>query len=180
LVCLEDEITLGQAVPGTPVEVPIVGDLSRRHATLQRRGENYLIVPFHNVRVEGQRIEDPTVLADGDEIELGATVVMRFRQPHALSVTGRLELLSHHRTRPSADGILLMADSCILGPSQYNHVICRNWGGDLVLFRRNNRLHCRAQQTIEIDGKMRGNGGEVHWNSRISGNDFCVSLEPLE
>ncbi len=180
LVCLSDEITLGQAVPGTPVEVPIVADLSRRHATILRQRESYLLTPFHPVRVAGQRTAEPAVLSDGDEIELGSRVVIRFRQPHALSLTGRLEMLSNHRTQPPADAVLLMAESCILGPNSNNHVICRDWSSDLVLFRRHQELGCRSESPFEVDGKACRGLAKIRRDSRVSGPDFCLGLEPLE
>ena len=180
LVCMADEVTLGQAVLGTPVDVPIVGDLSRRHATIRRESGSYLIIPSQAVRVAGRHVDEATALSDGDEIELGSTFVMRFRQPHPLSSTGRLEVLSNHRCQPPADAVVLMAEACILGPNPSNHVVCRDMTSDLVLFRRDDTLHCRSEDAIEIDGKIRGRTARIHRDSRICGRDFCLSLEPLE
>ncbi len=39
LVCLDDEVILGQAGPNSQADVPLMGDLSRNHATLVRDGE---------------------------------------------------------------------------------------------------------------------------------------------
>ena len=44
---------------------------------------------------------------------------------HVLSASARLEMVSRHRTQPHVDGILLMAESCVLGPKWQNHVVCR-------------------------------------------------------
>src|SRR5262245_61905036 len=41
LVCLDDRIILGRAGPDSPADVPLMGDLSRNHATLVRSGEGY-------------------------------------------------------------------------------------------------------------------------------------------
>ena len=67
------------------------------------------------------------MLADNQLIQLGDNVRLRFTKPHALSATARLVLESHHKTQPSADAVLLMADSCVLGPNRHCHVRCRNW-----------------------------------------------------
>ena len=117
LVCMADEVLLGQAIANSGADIPIVGDLSRHHATIARQGENYVIRPHATTRVEGRELTSPRCLRDGDEIELGPSFRMRFRQPHPLSATSRLDFLSHHRTQPATDGVLLMANSCILGPS---------------------------------------------------------------
>lgn len=179
LVCLGGEVTIGQAVPGTRVEVPIQGDLSRQHARI-RRDDGYLIEPLHRVRIDGKDVRETTLLSDGDEIELGQGVRLRFRQPHALSATARLELVSGHRTQPSADGILLMAESCVMGPKWQNHVICRDWSGDVVLYRREGELFCRAMEPIEIDDQYCEGQGKVETNSHVAGSDFSLSLEDLD
>ena len=133
LVCLGDEVVLGQSSPEYSLDIPIQADLSRRHARIARRGDGYVIEPLHMTRVNGQVIRGKTLLSDGDEIELAQGVRLRFRQPHALSASARLDFLSHHRTQPKADGVLLMAESCVLGPKWQNHVVCRDWQGDVVL-----------------------------------------------
>ena len=177
LVCLANEIVLGQATPGNRVDVPIMGDLSRRHAIVRRHGEGYVIEPVHAVRVHNQTIHEATLLSDGDEIELGNSVRLRFRKPHVLSASARLEFISRHRTQPSADGILLMAESCVLGPKFQNHVVCRNWSHDVVLYRQEDELFCRAMESIEIDGQLCDGRGRIGGNSRVSGGDFALSLE---
>ncbi len=179
LVCLGDEVILGQACPGCRVEIPIQADLSRRHARIARQGDGYVIEPWQATRINGQAIHGKTLLSDRDEIELAQTVRLRFRQPHALSASARLDFVSHHRTAPSADGVLLMAESCVLGPKWQNHVICRDWQGDVVLYRRDGDLCCRAMEAIEIDGRLCDGRGQLHQNSHVTGSDFSMSLEEL-
>ena len=152
LVCQGDEITLGQPVPGGHVDVPILADVSRRHAIIRRDAESYLIEPRRDVRVDGRKIEALTLLSDGNLIELGGGVRLRFRLPHPLSRTARLEFVSHHRTQPSTDGVLLLAESCVLGPGSRSHVVCPNWPSDVVLFAQGDTLHCRTAGRFKIDG----------------------------
>jgi hypothetical protein len=105
---------------------------------------------------------------------------MRFHQPHPLSATARLELVSHHRTQPAADAVLLMASSCVLGPAQQNHVLCRHWAGDVVLVRQGQTLACHSARPFEVDGQPRDRRATVSLNSRIQGEDFCLSLERFD
>lgn len=179
LVCLADAVTLGQASPEWTVDIPIQADLSRRQARIERRGDGYVIEPLQPTRVNGQVLRGQMLLSDGDEIQLGQAVRLRFRQPHALSASARLDFLSHHRTQPKADGILLMAESCVLGPKWQNHVVCRDWEGDVVLYRRDGELYCRAMNPIEIDGQTCDGRGRLQRNAHVSGNDFSLSLEEL-
>ncbi len=144
-----------------------------------RRGDGYVIEPVQATRVNGQIVHDTTLLTDGDEIEFGDAVRLRFRQPHALSASARLDFLSRHRTLPSADGVLLMAESCVMGPKWQNHVVCTDWQGDVVLYRRDDELYCRAMDSIEIDGQLCDGRGRISPNSHVAGSDFSMSLEQL-
>ena len=179
LVCLSNEVIVGQALPDAEADIPILGDLSKQHAKIRREGEDYLIEPLSEVRVRGRTITGTRLLTDGDEVELGNAVVFRYRKPHALSASARLELASRHRTEPWADGVLLMAESCVLGPNHSNHVVCRDWMDDVVLFRQDDGLYCRGMASLEIDGEHYDGAGRVSYNSRIAGNDFSMSLEQI-
>lgn len=179
LVCLGDEIVLGQPSSEGGVDVPILADLSRRHATIRRDGESYVLVPIHQAAVDGRDVLDPTVLRDKSVIKLGGGVELRFRKPHALSATAVLEFLSHHRTEPAVDGVVLMSESCILGPQGHSHVRCRHWTGDLVLFRRGEQLMCRTQAPVQIDGQSCVGQTAVGANCRIEGDEFALTLEEI-
>ena len=178
-VTLSSEVLLGQVAPGNPIHIPIMGDLSRQHAMIRRRGEGYLIEPFANVKVNGVEITGPRPLAREDEIRLGDVVRLRFRQPHALSATARLDFLSSHRTQPHTDGVLLLAESCVLGPRKSNHVLCKNWARDVILYRKDDKLYCRSMGELVIDGKSYEGRGELTLRSHIVGEDFSLSLEPV-
>ena len=177
-VCLGQEVTLGQPViEKLGVDIPILGDLSRRHARIRRDGEGYVIEAIGTVRVDGWPIHGAAPLVDGSRIELGDRVRLGFRRPHPLSATARLDFESGHRTQPSTDGVLLMADNCVLGPANHSHVLCRRWPSDVVLFRRGEELGCRAADTFLVDGRPYRQQGPVTWNSRVQGEGFSFSME---
>lgn len=177
-VCLDDKIEIGQAAPSNQVHLPILADLSQRHARLRREGESYILEPMSTVRVNGVNQDQTILLSDQDEVEMGP-VRMRFRQPHALSSTARIDLLSRHRTHPFADSILLFAESCVLGPASHNHIVCRDWPSDVVLFRSGDKLCCRSMEPLEVDGTPCNSKAELRMDSRICGEDFSMTLEPL-
>lgn len=179
LVCLDDEILIGQAIPESGADIPIFGDISRRHAVLRRAGESYVLLPHAPTRVDNKSISGSTNLRDGDELQFGSSVVMRFRQPHPLSHSCRLEFVSHHRTQPHADGIVVLANSCVLGPAETSHVVCRHWKRDVVLVRDGQSLRCHTAGELEIDGKTVKEKSAINLDSRLSGDDFCISLEEI-
>src|SRR5262249_4474862 len=121
LVCLGNRITLGQASPDNYVDVPLFADVSRLHATLTRDTEGYLLEAVRPLQVNGKPVEK-ALLQEGDRITLAGRCQMQFRQPVAVSATGRLDLVSGHRLRLSVDGVVLMADTLVLGPEGPAHI----------------------------------------------------------
>lgn len=176
-VTLADRIMIGQPAPD--VDVPVLGDISKHHARICRDGEGYLIEALRPVQVNGQPVRDRTTLSDGAMIRLGDRVELRFRRPHALSATARLEFASGHRTQPSADAVLLMAETCVLGPSGHSHVVCHQWPNEVVLFRRDGGLHCRTSGVMEIDGVPSRRRGVITTSSHVEGHRFSFSLEAI-
>jgi len=179
LVCRGDQIHLGQACPGNRVDVPIQADISRRHASIRRDEDGYLLLPIARVLLDGKLVTVPTPLADGQVIDLGGAVKLEFRLPHPLSATARLTPVSRHRTRPPVDGVLLLADSCVIGPTHSCHVVARQMTGEAVLFEQEGQLRFRGPGPVSIDGVEWENQGPVTEQSRISGTDFSLSLESL-
>jgi len=177
-VSLADTVVLGQPGPGSPADVPILGDLSARHARIRRDPEGYWIEPVRDVRLDGRLLAGPAALADGCRIDLGR-VYLVFRRPHALSATARLEFASPHRTHPPADGVLLMASTCVLGPNGQSHVVCRSWPREVVLHRNEEKLFCRTAGPMDIDGVACHDRGPLTLHSRVSGQGFSFSLEPI-
>ena len=55
--------------------------------------------------------------------------------------------------RSLCDGIVLMDDTCLLGPTQENHIRCRDWRESVLLYRRDGELWCKSRQEIRIDGQ---------------------------
>lgn len=174
-----EEIVIGQPAGQSDVDLPIQADISRRHAVIRRDGGAYVLSPVQETQINGRRIDGPTVLADNDLIVLGEAVKLRFRKPHALSATARLDLECNHKTQPRADGVILMADTLVLGPKSHSHIRCREWAHDVILFRRGEGVQCRTTGTLHIDGKAFDQHGPVAIGSQVEGEDFSLSLEAV-
>jgi hypothetical protein len=180
LVCLADEVTVGQPDSQRGVDVPILGDLSARHIRIRRDAEGYLAQVRRPIKLNGRTVEDAAALSADCELEMGSGVRLRFRRPHPLSATAQLLPLSRHRTQPSTDGVLLMAESLVLGPGPGCHVICPAWPREVILYRQGGELWCRATGVLDIDGVRHATGcGRVSLDSHVSGDDFSLSLEGL-
>ncbi len=193
-VCLDDTVVLGQPDPAAKVDIPILGDLSTQHARIRRDAEGYMIEGLRETRVNGRRAEPWALLGHGATIALGETVRLLFRRPLVLSATARLDFLSRHRTQPSSDAVLLMAEACVLGPRPTSHVVCRDWPCEVVLYRHEGELFCRVanvgnspgeppglptEAVFEIDGQKHRQRGQIHPNAHVVGEGFSLCLEEI-
>jgi hypothetical protein len=178
LVCLDNEVVLGRAGHDSPADVPLMGDLSRNHATLVRDGDTYILRAVHPTFVNGQPIEK-AALHDGDVIRLGSTLELEFRQPSPVSSTARLAIVSRHRLPLAVDGVLLMAETCIIGNSPQAHIKAPNLAEPVVLYRQGPALWCRASGGFEVDGRPCAARAALTLQSSVLGSGFSFSLEPL-
>jgi FHA domain-containing protein len=179
LVCMDDRIVLGRAGPDSHADIPLMGDLSRNHATLIRNGEGYLLQAHQASFVNGKPVVDQVVLHDGDVIRLGSTVELEFRQPSPVSATARLSIVSRHRLPLAVDGVLLMAETCIVGEAAQAHIPAPALKEPIVLYRQAGELWCRAAGAFDVDGRTCAARAPLTLHSSVLGDGFSFSLEPL-
>jgi hypothetical protein len=179
LVCMDDRIVLGRAGPDSHADIPLMGDLSRDHATLLRNGEGYLLQAHQASFVNGKPVVDQVVLHDGDVIRLGSTVELEFRQPSPVSATARISIVSRHRLPLAVDGVLLMAETCIVGDAAQAHIPAPALKEPIVLYRQAGALWCRAAGAFEVDGRTCAARAPLTLHSSVLGDGFSFSLEPL-
>jgi hypothetical protein len=178
-LCDQAEVSVGQAFPGNPVDLAIRGDLSRRAFILRRHGEDHLIQPLQAIAINHMEIDRAVVLNDGNLIQVGDKVELKYIRPTQLSGTARLELVGRTRWQPLLTAALLMGESCVLGPELNSHIVCSDWETKIVLFRSNNQWMLRASQDIQ----MQVNGVEtcapfpLVSGQRITCDQFSMTLE---
>ncbi|TWT73704.1 hypothetical protein Pla123a_35970 [Posidoniimonas polymericola] len=179
LVCLDDQIVIGQPAGGASPDLPILADISRRHAILRRESGSYVLEPIGSTKLDGELLSGPVVLDAEHLIQLGDGVRIRFTKPHALSATARLVIESGHKTTPSADAVLLMAESCVMGPARHSHVRCRPWADELIIYRQDGELCCRTRGPLTVDGRQIEGPVTLGETTRLEGQDFSVSVEQV-
>src|SRR5512145_2091838 len=113
LVCPAPRITLGHASARPAPDMPLLADVSRLHAALQRDAEGYALEAFRPVQVNGRDCERAT-LRSGDRITLGASCQLMFWQPLPVSASARLDVASGHRLTFPVSSVLLMAETLVL------------------------------------------------------------------
>ncbi len=177
LVCLGNRITLGQAVPGSCVDVPLLADVSRMHATLNRDKESYLLEAMRPTQVNGQAITR-ALLRPEDRITLGSSCQMIFRQPAPVSLSARLDVVSGHRLPLALDAILLMADTLVLGPGSQVHVTVAELKEPIILFRNKDRLGIRWNSPLTINGQPSTGRCLLDPSASVIAGDCAFSVEP--
>ena len=178
LVCLANRVTLGQATPDGYVDVPLYADVSRLHAALVREDGSYVLEATRPVQVNGQAVEKALLRAN-DRITLGTTCQLQFRQPAPVSASARLDLTSGQRLPLAVDGVILMADTLLLGPGPQVHVTVPDLKQPVVLYRHKDGLGVRCPGPFVIDGQRCQERGLLRPTSSVSGEDFSFAVEPL-
>ena len=163
--------------PRETADIAILSDLKRRHATIVRTGEGYLLEAHGPARVAGRDVLDRATLADGALIELGRSVQWRFRQPSALSLSARLDFVSDHRPMQAVDGLVLLADTCLLGPGDENHIVCPDWAGPVLLVRQKDELWCRSRLDLTVNGHRLGSGRQLRSGDIVTGEYLRFRIE---
>jgi hypothetical protein len=178
LICLKEAVVLGHAGGGRKVDVPLLAPVGAEHVRFWRESEGYWIEPIEPVWVDGHLATGPTWLRDGTHIQLAETVRLRFLLPHPCSMTGCLEFLSPHRTEPRSDAILLMGETCLVGPQPNCHIVCPWLPEPVVLFRHQGGLYCRAEGGLLWDGRQcPTQAGPLTAHSQLRTDHLCMAVE---
>ena len=181
LVCTKPINFIGQAIDGASVSIPLQADVRQRHARLETIAGQHLIQPLGPVAIDGREVpvDEAIAIKTGQQITLGDKVRLAYRQDHPLSKSARLDFASRHRTLPWSDGVVLAAQSIILGPNPNNHIFCPSWKSDLVLFRRGDTWFAKCKIGFCVDEQALANESEIRFDSRLFGDNFSLKLEPV-
>jgi len=180
ILCLGDVVSVGGPVSGSSAaDIPLLANLSRRHVTFLRSGERYVLHAHSPSTVGGRPVHEKFDLCDGTEMTLGSSVRLRFRLPSVVSGSARIEFLSDHRPARAVDGVVLMNDTCLLGPSADNHIRCPAWPVSLLLYRRDGQLWIKGREDLFLDGRHAPAGGALSSGSLVSSSDVRFQVERL-
>lgn len=176
LVCLGSRLTFGQALPEARVDVPLVADVSRLHATLTRDGEGYLLEAVRPVQVNGAMVTK-ALLQPNDRVTIGASCQFQFRLPVPGSTTARLDLVSGHRLPTSVEGVLLMAETLVMAATTQSHVQITDLRESVVLFKHRDGLGLRHPGEMRVNGQKITGRTLLPPNATISGEDIGFAIE---
>lgn len=178
LVCLSHRLTIGQANVQPPVDLALLADVSRHHATIQRDPEGYFLEAVRKVQINGKPIEK-ALLRSGDRITLGNSCQLQFQQPVAVSTSARLDMMSGHRFAEPVQALLLMADTLVIGPTAQSHVQVPDMTQPMILFRSKHGLAVRWSGSLQINGTTHQERGPLEPGTTVTTEQITLALERL-
>ncbi|QDT63355.1 hypothetical protein V22_05760 [Calycomorphotria hydatis] len=182
LLCFEPMVTFG-GPPAGSAEVTIMANLSRRHFTITRNGDGYVLEPHGPVTVDNRELDGPVDLSTDRAISCGransSPVKLKFSQPTSLSNSARLNITSDHQTPRRVDGIVLFAETCLLGPGADNHIVCKGWDDSVVLFRRNDQIHVKSRSPLVINDEQLSRDRAYQFGEVVCGPEIRFRLEAI-
>lgn len=178
LLCLQKELKLGRAATDSQMDIPIYADISRHHATLQRDQEgSYLLQAVRPTFVNGKQVSR-TLLKDGDEITLGSICKIKFRKPLKVSGTALLKIQSNHRLPMSLDGVILMADACLMGDNSEVHIPVADLNRPVALVRQKDQLAVQSTGSYSVNDLLCKDKTPLPDTCKVHAEDFRFALEP--
>lgn len=187
LVYLQETLRIGG--PGKPgsssplrsewADLALLSNLSRHHATITRSGESYYLEAHAPVLCQERPVNDRVLLSDRATLKLNQDIILSFTQPTALSTSACLEFTSFHQPQQRLDGIVLMADNCLLGATGENHIVCKNWPGSVVIYRQGDQVLCRSRQEIYVNEEPASQGAVLTPGCLVSGPELRFRWEVI-
>lgn len=180
-LCIGSEFLIGGPTrEGSAADICLMANLSRRHATLLRNGEDWFIHPHQSTVVSGRAVTGPTLLRTGDDICLAERVRLGFRIPSVLTGSALIDFESHHRPAQTVNGIILVTDSVLLGPRKDHHICCVDWPEMVVIYSQDGSLRCRSKATFSVNGTRVRDSALLTDGAIVTGEDFRFRIERLK
>ena len=180
-LCVGSQFLIGgPTLEDKSADICLMANLSRRHASLLRNGEDWFIHPHGLTVVSGRTVTGPTLLRTGDEICLAERVRLGFRIPSVLAGSALIDFESPHRPAHSVNGIILMTDSILLGPRKDHHVCCPDWPELVVIYNQDGVLRCRSKAILTVNGVRVRDSAVLNDGAIVSGDDFRFRIEKLK
>ncbi|MEZ6067342.1 MAG: FHA domain-containing protein [Planctomycetaceae bacterium] len=181
VIWMDERYTIGGPTPPgrlqAAADLPLLADLSRVHAAIERAGEQYRLTLLGDGGVVGRPESGEQWLRSGDELRLGRDVRLKFEQPSPLSLSARLAVTSGHRPPQRIDGVVLLEQACLLGPGSDQHIVCPRAKVNFVLYRKGTALWCRCPEQWKLDGSAVSGAAELFNGSFVSHDSLSFRLE---
>lgn len=152
LIIREPRASVGRAASNKPADVPLMGDLGERHASIERVDEDYFVVSAKGVDIGGRMVHHG-LLRDGDRVVCGRKAKFTFRLPSRRSTTAVLDLSDTTKMPNDVRRVVLFDKHATLGDGPQAHMRCRHAGPPLLLIEKDGALWIRQRNDGHVDGE---------------------------
>lgn len=146
LIVRRDMVRIGRGGGSQQMDVPMPADIQSHHADIVHNGDDYFLVAHGPVRVN-QKPVSKCLLRDGDRILLGSTTKLVFSRPSVKSETAVLRLADRNRLPQDVSVVVLLRDTCLIGPQESCHVRTREGEDRVLLYERDGQLLARRHSS---------------------------------
>ncbi len=136
------QATIGRAATDSPADIPIVSNLSERHAEIVRVDDDYFIFANREVNIDGRNIQQK-LLQNGDKIILGKRAKLTFNLPSRKSTSAVLDLSGSGKLPNDVKRIIMFDRLATVGRRSNAHIAVTTASEDLVLYERGGKLWLR-------------------------------------
>ncbi len=134
--------SIGRAATDHPADIPIVSNLSERHADIARVEDDYFLFANREVNIGGKPVQQK-LLQNGDKIILGKRSKLTFNLPSRKSTSAVLDLSGSGKLPNDVKRIILFDRLATVGRKSNAHIVVTTAAEDLVLYERGGKLWLR-------------------------------------
>lgn len=121
LMLTRDVLRIGRQSQNAEVDIALSADVENHHADIYRQGEDYFLVAHATTSVNHKRVTQ-VMLRDGDRIKFAERAKFIFRRPSRRSLTAVLSASGHQRLDHDVSEVVLLSDTCLIGPNGRAHL----------------------------------------------------------
>ncbi|MCH8968953.1 MAG: FHA domain-containing protein [Planctomycetes bacterium] len=134
--------SIGRAATDHPADIPIVSNLSERHADIARVDDDYFLFANREVYIGGKPVQQK-LLQSGDKIILGKRSKLTFNLPSRKSTSAVLDLSGSGKLPNDVKRVILFDRLATVGRKSNAHIVVTTASEDLVLYERGGKLWLR-------------------------------------
>lgn len=155
------------------IDVGLPAEVQSHHADVIREKGDYILSARAPLRVNHRDVAR-AILRDGDRISLNRRARLIFRRPSARSGTAVLQLGDGLRLPEDVSQVVMLDDTCLIGPGPHMHVPLRAQVGRAVLFTRHGQLWGRV---CGADGRAVGPSQPLPIEQTVQLGDVRLTLK---
>ncbi|MFN0199099.1 MAG: hypothetical protein ACKVT0_20310 [Planctomycetaceae bacterium] len=178
LISLKPTFSIGgPSENGTAADWMIWSTLLQKHLDITHTSEGFAIAPLGPLQIADREVTSTIPLRHRTIIALGSSVRIEFTQPHPLSLTAVLKLVSPHRSVQTADAVVLLHDTCLIGSRKGHHITCGDESPEIRLTPTDGGIRCQADADFSVNDIPSGRESILEETAIVAGEGFRFRME---